>query len=324
VQSKQSTTISGSDLGELQPAYNALQKSLSDYNYFLTTDYHNKKIATIRRQIDIQQILLNQGYRQLKLQKEQLHIADLQFSRDSILFVQTVIAAAEYEKAKSTKLQAYQSYESTKTALESQKISILQLEQAIVDLEQQRAEQEAQHKLSINTTFDQLKAQLQSFKKTYFLESPSDGIVTFTKYWQPKQNLRAGDVVLTIVPEKEEKITGKIYLSPQGAGKVKIGQSANIKFDSYPYLEYGLIKVQIKNIALVPIVEGENRFYVLEVDFPEHNCTDALQCVSTKLITNYGKTITFSQQMTGTAEIITEDLRLIDRFLNPIKAIIKR
>ena len=51
---------------------------------------------------------------------------------------------------------------------------------------------------------------------------------------------------------------------------------------------------------------------MLEVEFPE------------KLLTNYGKELTFSQEMTGSAEIITEDLRLLDKFLNPIKAVIKR
>jgi len=51
---------------------------------------------------------------------------------------------------------------------------------------------------------------------------------------------------------------------------------------------------------------------MLEVDFPE------------KLLTNYGKELVFSQEMTGSAEIITEDLRLLDKFLNPIKAVIRK
>jgi len=322
------------ELGELQPLYNTLQKSLSDYNYFKATDYHNKKIATINKQIEVQKIILNQSNRQLKLQQEQLQLANQQFKRDSILYTQQVIAASEYETAKTIKLQAYQTYENANTAIENQKISILQLEQTIFDLEQQRDEQETQYKLALNTSFDQLKAQLQAFKKLYFIESPSDGVVTFTKFWQKNQNITAGETILTIVPQEEEKITGKIYLPPQGAGKVKVGQTANIKFDNFPYMEYGLIKVQIKNIALVPITEGENKFYVLEVDFPTDTCRDVACHVSDSvpivpkvpqtLTTNYGKQIIFTQQMSGTAEIITEDLRLIDRFLNPIKSILNK
>jgi len=82
-----------------------------------------------------------------------------------------------------------------------------------------------------------------------------------------------------------------------------------VKFDNFPYMEYGMVKVFIKNIALVPLVQNDVRNYVLEVEFPEN------------LITNYGKTLPFSQEMQGTAEIITEDLRLLDRFLKPIRAL---
>jgi hypothetical protein len=38
----------------------------------------------------------------------------------------------------------------------------------------------------------------------------------------------------------------------------------------------------------------------------------------------YDKTLPFSQQMTGTAEIITDDLRLLERLLNPIRSVVKR
>jgi HlyD family secretion protein len=75
---------------------------------------------------------------------------------------------------------------------------------------------------------------------------------------------------------------------------------------------YGMIKVEIAHISLVPIYREGEKNLVLEVVFPD------------SLVTNYGKTLEFNQEMTGTAEIITEDLRLLDRFLNPIKSLIKK
>lgn len=41
------------------------------------------------------------------------------------------------------------------------------------------------------------------------------------------------------------------------------------------------------------------------------------------LQTNYKKKLPFSQEMQGVAEVVTEDVRLIERFFNPIKAILK-
>ena len=41
------------------------------------------------------------------------------------------------------------------------------------------------------------------------------------------------------------------------------------------------------------------------------------------LITNYNKSLPFSQEMTGSAEIITEDMRLLERLIGPVYALIK-
>ncbi len=43
-----------------------------------------------------------------------------------------------------------------------------------------------------------------------------------------------------------------------------------------------------------------------------------------ELTTTYKKELSFKSGMTGQAEIITEDIRLIERFVNPIKAVLKR
>ena len=42
------------------------------------------------------------------------------------------------------------------------------------------------------------------------------------------------------------------------------------------------------------------------------------------LMTQYGKNIPYRPEMSGTAEIITEDLTILDRLINPIKAVIKK
>jgi HlyD family secretion protein len=299
-------------LGMVQSTYSSFLKAREDYRYFLQTDYHHKKIKVIEKQIAVQKNMLTQSRKQLSIMREQLTIADKLFEVDSIQAAQRLIAPIEYEKAKSTQLQSRRDYENAKTNLETQKMNILQLEQAIFDLEQQRTEQFSQLKVALVNAYDQLQAQLKTWEQTYLFHSPIDGTVTFTKYWQPNQNVMSGEALLTIVPGDSTRITGKIYLPPQGAGKVKVGQTVNVKFDNFPYMEYGMVKVVVKSIALVPILQNDVRNYVLEVDFPE------------SLTTNYGEILAFSQEMQGVAEIITDDLRLLDRFLNPIRALIEK
>lgn len=300
------------ELGAVQVAYSNLLKAWGDYAYFLKTDYHRKKIRVVESQITVQQKMQNQSRVQLELIINQIEIANKLFRTDSVLFITGVIAPVDYEKAKNARLQSMREYENAKTSIETLQMGILQLEQAIFDLEQQRMEQNTQLQLSVRTACDQLQAQMRSWEQQCLLRSPVNGIVTFTKYWQINQNIQAGETLLTVVPDGSTHIAGKIYLPTQGAGKVKIGQMVNVKLDNFPYMEYGVIRVQVKNIALVPILLYDERRYVLEVDFP-----DVLQ-------TNYGKTLPFSQEMQGTAEIITDDLRLLDRFLQPIRALWNR
>ena len=300
-------------LGEIQPAYNTFIKSYEDLQYFLKTDYHHKKIATIKKQIHTQNLILSKSKNQLNLCKQQLNAAYQIFSIDSNLYDKKVLSNAEYQNAKNTYLQSLQAFESAKLNIDNQNMSILQSEQAIFDLEQQRNEQFNNLQIALEGAHNQLQTQIKTWEQTYLLISPIDGVVTLTKYWQKNQNVNAGEVLITVVPNEETKIVGKILLPPQGAGKVKEGQMVNVKFDNYPYMEFGMVRVQITNISLVPVAVGDNqKAYMLEVEFPE------------KLTTNYGKELVFSQEMTGSAEIITEDLRLLDRFLNPIKAVVKK
>jgi HlyD family secretion protein len=297
----------------MQPAYQQFIKTLEDYQYFIATNYHHKKINVIKKQIQTQNLILSKSITQLNLNKQQLEAAYQIFTIDSNLYEKKVLSNAEFQNAKNTYLQHLQSYENAKLSIDNQNISILQSEQAIFDLEQQRNEQLNQLQIALTGAHNQLQTQIKSWEQTYLLVSPIAGVATFTKYWQKNQNINAGEVLITVVPNEETKIVGKILLPPQGAGKVKERQMVNVKFDNFPHMEFGMVRVQIKNISLVPItIENNQKAYMLEVDFPE------------KLKTNYGKELTFSQEMTGSAEIITEDLRLLDKFLNPIKAVIKR
>ena len=300
-------------LGDLQPAYQTFSKSYEDYQFFLKTDYHNKKIKVIKKQIHTQNLILQKSKNQLELAKKQLEAAYQIFIIDSNLYEKKVLSNAEYQHAKNTYLQHLQSYENAKLSIDQQNMSILQSEQTVFNLEQQRNEQLNQLEIAVTGAFEQLQTQLKTWEQKYLFVSPIDGIVTFTKYWQKNQNVNAGETLVTIVPNEQTKIIGKILLLPQGAGKVKEGQSVNVKFDNYPHMEFGMVRVIIKNISLVPVTVGENqKAYMLEVEFPA------------SLVTNYGKELTFSQEMTGSAEIITEDLRLLDKFLNPIRSIIRK
>ena len=69
-----------------------------------------------------------------------------------------------------------------------------------------------------------------------------------------------------------------------------------------------MVKGIIKSVSLVPNEET----YLVEVTLPNG------------LVTNYGTKLVFFQEMKGEAEIITEDISLLQRILNPIISLYKK
>ncbi|MBE9511074.1 MAG: HlyD family efflux transporter periplasmic adaptor subunit, partial [Bacteroidetes bacterium] len=185
---------------------------------------------------------------------------------------------------------------------------ISKLEQEILDIRQQYTDKKKELELQLIESFENLTASISSWDHQFVLRSSSTGKVSFTKYWAKGQSVTEGERVLTIIPEDTGEIIGKIALDMKRSGKVKQGQKINIKFDNYPYLEYGMVEGAVNKISLVP---AEN-IYTVEVSL-----VDGLR-------TFYGVELEFTQEMQGTAEIITEKRRLLKRLVDPIKFIFEK
>jgi len=306
------TTKNMLKLGELQSYYYPFAKSWEDYEYYLKANYFNQKINALKRQINIQQKLIQRSKKQCEISHEQLLIQERLFNIDSNLFAQNVIPLINFENAKNSYLQVQQSYENALSAVDNIQLTITQHEQNIFDLQQQDEEKRQELLLALSGTYEALQSQINLWEMQYVFKSPISGKAAMAKLWQKNQHVSAGESFINIVPKEDTQITGEILLPAQGAGKVKTGQLVNIKFAGFPHMEFGMVRGVITNISLVPIVSESGKFTMIEVGFPEN------------LKTNYGKELDFSQQMSGTAEIITEDMRLMERFLNPIKSLINR
>jgi len=100
---------------------------------------------------------------------------------------------------------------------------------------------------------------------------------------------------------------GQIILSLKDSHQVTKGQKVNIRLEDYPAREYGMLSGTVKNISSI----SEDTHVRIEVELPA------------KLTTNYNTTINLHQGMKGSAEIITENLRLIQRFIKPVKSLLK-
>ena len=110
-------------LGDLQPAYQQFIKALEDYQYFVQTDYHHKKIAVIKKQIQTQNLILSKSKFQLNLSSKQLEAAYQIFTIDSTLYEKKVMSNAEYQNAKALYLQQLQAFENAKLSIDNKQPS---------------------------------------------------------------------------------------------------------------------------------------------------------------------------------------------------------
>jgi HlyD family secretion protein len=299
------------NLGELQQSYSSLLRIIRTSRNFDDLDYYGRKTESVQRQISDYNNYYAGLQKQIKIMEQENEISKTQFERDKSLFNEGVYAKVDYEKSEQSFLQQKRSYESSKTSLTNTQMQINQLRQEILDLELQKIQEQNTFEIQMDESLESFKSQLAKWKQTYLIISPIDGNVTYNKVWSENQTVGAGELIATVIPDNETKIIGKIDIPSVGMGKIKPGQNVNIKLDNYPYMEFGMLRGKIKTISLVPVVAEQGIFYTAEVELPSD------------LVSNYGKKIPFSQNLTGTAEIITDDLRLLERFLNPMRALWK-
>jgi HlyD family secretion protein len=292
-------------LGSLQSAYLQFCKTLSDFSLFESLQYHEQQINNLNIRINYYHELNRSLEKQLGILKNELNLVEQNFEMDSTLYTQGATTKVEKNRTKAVFLQTKRNYESAKANLINNKIQINQLQNQISDLISKNQEQQGMLGEAIKQSFEQLEAQLETWKQQYLLESPIEGVVSFNSIWSTNQYVKAGEEVFTVIP-KEKDPFGRVEMPLSGSGKVDVGQRVNIKLDNYPYQEFGMIQGIVKSKSIV----SKNNNYTLTLDLPNG------------LTSSYKKELVFDREMQGTAEIITKDLRLIERIFNQCRSLL--
>ncbi len=292
-------------LGDIQPQFADFSRKYRDYLQFIDRNYYPGKIKSQQKQLTLSKSGYKSQLTKKKVLEEELQIIRKKYQRDSVLNKKGVLASEELEKSKRELLQKQLQYAEVLSTLSSTALSMEQAGQMVAEAKNLSGLQVTSLQLAFKEAYVVLLGAIDVWELNYLIKSPVGGEVNFSKFWSSNQNVSKGETVFTVVPEGTNVLTGKVQLKMSGAGKVKVGQSVNLKFANYPYLEYGLVKGAVSRISGVPT----NDYYALEVDLPD------------QLISTYGKRFEFQQELQGTAEIITEDQRLFNRILHPVRAI---
>jgi HlyD family secretion protein len=298
-------------VGSLQSLYATFYVTLFDYKEYQRLLYYPQKIYMIKNRIVQYETQYRNLLRQQQLIEEQALLSQRQYRRDSLLHKTGVISLEEMEKSKAQYIQSLLSCENMESALNNMRIQIAQLKESLLDTSHQDIESLNDLHSRIRSLATQLKTELQAWELTYVLKSSIDGTITFTSYWIENQNVSAGEEIFTVIPNNDFHIIGKAELPVARSGKVEVGQKVNIRLENFPENEYGILRGKVANISLVPMQVGETAYYTVEVNLQD------------RFVTTYRKELPYMPNMQGQADIITEDISLLERFILPLKRILK-
>jgi len=297
-----------SKLGELQGFYASFLKNLSDLNDYNVNDFYGSKITSLTDEINGIQEYIGRLIVKEKLYSENQKLEAKKFKRDSSLYAGKVIPESELERSYQSLIRVNIELQQVRLDHSGKSIEMAEKRQFLQDYRIKRLEEREKLISVLGESFLNLKAQVNIWENNYLLISPVDGIVTFTRFWSANQSVVKDEPVINVVPLESGNFLGRINLKMQRSGKVKPGQLVNIKLSGYPYLEYGIVRGVVKSKSLVP--SGDS--YIIEIDLPEG------------LTTLYGIKLDFTQNMQGIAEIITEDIRLLQKIVNPFRYLVSK
>lgn len=246
---------------------------------------------------------------QKSINQNELILQKSDLDRYETLFKKGIIAAQEIEKQRLIYLQSQRSYKSFLSTISQLKSSLNELNRNSKTTQINESTTTVNLERNVIQAFYQLKKAIKDWELNYVLRSSIDGKVSFLQLWANNQTVNAGDNVFAIIPKNENGYIGKLKAPAQNSGKIKVGQTVNIRLANYPDREFGMIKGTINAISLTPDKDGN---LLINVILPHG------------LVTSYKKQIAFQQEMSGTADIVTEDLRLIERLLYQFRDIFKR
>ena len=296
-------------LGEIESAFANFRKEyIAEQLNTQFQPYHIEGKAQIYEGAQLQE-RLNLLESQKEINQNELVLQKNELDRYEILFQKGIYASQEVEKQRLLYLQAQKGYKSLLSTISQLKSSLNELNRNNKTTHINETKESINLENNKIQAFYQLKKAIKDWELNYVLKSSVSGKISFLQIWSINQSVEAGSTIFAIVPTNENGYIGKVKATALNSGKIKIGQTVNIKLANFPDREFGIIKGKIKAISLTPDKEGN---LLIDVSLPSG------------LITSYRKLISFQQEMQGNADIITEDLRLIERLLYQFKYIFNR
>ena len=121
------------------------------------------------------------------------------------------------------------------------------------------------------------------------------------------QYVKAGKSFGFVAPNNSQYYV-EVTIPQYNFGKTDTNQTVQLRFDAYPYQEFGYVIGKIKYISDIPTDSG----YIAHIQLP------------TGLVTNQKKKIQYREGLKAESFIITKERRLTERFYENLISSVKK
>ena len=210
---------------------------------------------------------------------------------------------------KQAKLRLQEQENSYKSLVHAGKLAVLKNQEQLKDMQAQIT--------SIKSEIAQTRSQINSIKLQLaqrIIKSPIDGVIFNLPIKKPGVVVQTDQTMIQIAP-KDTPLILKANMPSQESGFLKVGMPVKVKFDAYPFQDYGVITGEVIRVSPDSKVmeTPQGNIEVFEMDI----------ALNKAKIKSANKSIPLTPGQTATAEVIVRQRRLIDFILDPFKKLQK-
>jgi multidrug resistance efflux pump len=300
-------------LGELSDDYGRLVLEMEEFQSTLRQSGVFQQINTLKNEIVNNKRLQQVIQKDKTYTEEELALIEKDFGRNSTLNKEGVVSDLDREKSKGQLLQHQKSYNLTDQSLINNQIKSKQLELEVQKLSEERLVKVNQHIFTIKSTIHDLRKKQRIWEESYIIKAKTSGTASVKSGIAVDRYIKPDEAIATIVPTTGAKDKYVQLIVPSSSiGKIEKGTAAILRFDAYPYKEYGIVKTSVAKIALLLERNKEGKLlYEVHLHLRE------------KIVTTYNHTIPCQPMASISADIITEDKSILERIFSQFLSLVK-
>jgi len=293
------------ELGELQENFFEFQEKQKQYARRSDPIYEQRDISSLQRQINSLSSSISYSRRRQNILSNQIDEAYAEKQSLNNLVRQNRASYSDVQAIDRRIESLQKSLQEVESKIRDHNLEISVLRKQINDIEQGADETQNTASDQLRDSFIKLKIRVEQWIKANVVQAPVNGIVQIVgQNVGEQQFVMEGEELIVILPVGSQQLLGRMKLDLNGSGKVREGQEVLIKLKSYPFQEYGAVVGRVSWKSKVP---DKNDKIPVEVLFPRG------------LTTTTGAVIDPEEELYGSAEIIAEKKRFIERIFDRLQ-----